>query len=147
MKGKPMLSDPKDPLLTGFFFEVIHSTYSLDIRPVSSFPRRCHVASTLCGLPHTYLNLSFQALSRAQTRRPVIMLLFTFLWALFVTRVFASFGYTDGGTYWTIDNGKNLVIEVSKTNGDIQSMKYNVSIIQQGLFFSPMVSVGAMFID
>lgn len=56
------------------------------------------------------------------------MLLFTLVWTLFAVRVFASFGYTDEGTYWTIDNGKNLVLEVSQTNGDIQSMKYNVSI-------------------
>lgn len=56
------------------------------------------------------------------------MLLFALLLTLFAARAFASFGYIDEGTYWTIDNGKNLVIEVSQTNGDIQSMKYNVSI-------------------
>lgn len=55
------------------------------------------------------------------------MLLFTLTWALLASSVLASFGYTDKGTYWTIDNGKNLVIQVSKTNGDIQSMLYNVS--------------------
>lgn len=58
------------------------------------------------------------------------MLFFAILWTLFASAVFASFGYTDGGTYWTIDNGKSLVIRVSKTNGDIQSMKYKVSVIQ-----------------
>lgn len=58
------------------------------------------------------------------------MLLFTLIWTLFASAVLASFGYTDEGTYWTIDNGKNLVIEVSQTNGDIQSMKYNVCKFQ-----------------
>lgn len=58
------------------------------------------------------------------------MLVFTLVWTLFAARVFACLGYTDEGTYWTIDNGKNLVIEVSQTNGDFQSMKYNVSINQ-----------------
>lgn len=58
------------------------------------------------------------------------MLIITLMWTLFASIVHASFGYTDKGTYWTIDNGRNLVIEVSKTNGDIQSMKYNVSMIQ-----------------
>lgn len=62
------------------------------------------------------------------------MFLFIVLWTLFAARVFASFGYIDEGTYWTIDNGKNLVIEVSQSNGDIQSMKYNVSRAIQRLF-------------
>ncbi|CAN8101152.1 unnamed protein product [Discula destructiva] len=53
------------------------------------------------------------------------MLLLPLICTLFASSVLAAFGYTDQGTYWTIDNGKNLVIQVSKTNGDIQSMVYN----------------------
>ncbi|KAL1879167.1 hypothetical protein Daus18300_001746 [Diaporthe australafricana] len=52
------------------------------------------------------------------------MLLFALLWSLLASVAFAAFGYVDGGTYWTIDSGSNLVIQVSKTNGDITSMKY-----------------------
>ncbi|POS72178.1 rhamnogalacturonan lyase [Diaporthe helianthi] len=52
------------------------------------------------------------------------MLLFTLCWSLFASAAFAAFGYTDNGNYWTIDSGSNLVIQVSKTNGDITSMKY-----------------------
>lgn len=55
------------------------------------------------------------------------MLLFALCWSLFASVAFAAFGYTDQGTYWTIDTGASLVIQVSKTNGDITSMKYNVS--------------------
>lgn len=55
------------------------------------------------------------------------MLLFALCWSLFASVAFAAFGYTDQGTYWTIDSGSNLVIQVSKTNGDITSMKYKVS--------------------
>jgi hypothetical protein len=54
------------------------------------------------------------------------MLVFTLLWSLFATVAFAAFGYVDNGDHYTIDSGSKLVIEVSKTNGDIQSMKYNV---------------------
>lgn len=54
------------------------------------------------------------------------MLLLTLCWSLFASVAFAAFGYTDQGTYWTIDSGANLVIQVSKTNGDITSMKYKV---------------------
>lgn len=54
------------------------------------------------------------------------MNLLTLVWALLASTALASFGYIDNGDYWTIDNGANLVIEVSQTNGDIQSMKYNV---------------------
>lgn len=56
------------------------------------------------------------------------MLLLALCWSLFASVAFAAFGYTDQGTYWTIDSGANLVIQVSKTNGDITSMKYKVSI-------------------
>lgn len=55
------------------------------------------------------------------------MLIFTLLWTLFASAALAAFGYTDEGTYWTIDTGGKLVVQVSKTNGDITSMKYNVS--------------------
>lgn len=55
------------------------------------------------------------------------MIVFTFLWSLFAAVALASFGYVDNGDYYTIDSGSKLVIEVSKTNGDIQSMKYDVS--------------------
>lgn len=58
------------------------------------------------------------------------MLLFTLTWLLFAPIALAAFGYTDNGDYWTIDNGANLVIQVSQTNGDIQSMLYNVSMAQ-----------------
>lgn len=54
------------------------------------------------------------------------MLVLTLLWSLFATVALAAFGYVDNGDYYTIDSGSKLVIEVSKTNGDIQSMKYNV---------------------
>lgn len=57
------------------------------------------------------------------------MLLLALCWTLFASVAFAAFGYTDQGTYWTIDSGSNLVIQVSKTNGDITSMKYKVSDI------------------
>lgn len=56
------------------------------------------------------------------------MLLLALCWSLFASVAFAAFGYTDQGTYWTIDSGANLVIQVSKTNGDITSIKYKVSI-------------------
>lgn len=39
--------------------------------------------------------------------------------------VLAAFGYTDDGSNYVIDSGAALVIKVSKTNGDITSMKYN----------------------
>lgn len=54
------------------------------------------------------------------------MLFLALCWSLFASVAFAAFGYTDQGTYWTIDSGANLVIQVSKTNGDITSMKYKV---------------------
>lgn len=54
------------------------------------------------------------------------MLLLALCWSLFASVAFAAFGYTDQGTYWTIDSGSNLIIQVSKTNGDITSMKYKV---------------------
>lgn len=54
------------------------------------------------------------------------MLLPSLVWSLFASSALAAFGYTDEGTYWTIDTGKTLVIQVSKTNGDIQSMQYDV---------------------
>ncbi|KAJ1564368.1 hypothetical protein HK096_008325, partial [Nowakowskiella sp. JEL0078] len=38
--------------------------------------------------------------------------------------VFASWGYTDTGSNYVIDTGSNLVFSVSKTNGDINSIKY-----------------------
>lgn len=57
------------------------------------------------------------------------MLALTLLWSLLAAVVLASFGYVDNGDYYTIDSGSSLVIEVSKTNGDIQSMKYNVRIM------------------
>lgn len=56
------------------------------------------------------------------------MLILTLLWSLFAAVALAAFGYVDNGDYYTIDSGSKLVIEVSKTNGDIQSMKYNVCI-------------------
>lgn len=59
------------------------------------------------------------------------MLLLPLLWALFASTALAAFGYTDHGTYWTIDNGANLVVQVSRTNGDIQSMKYKVSVTHE----------------
>ena len=58
------------------------------------------------------------------------MFLFPFIWALFASSVLAAFGYTESSAYWTINNGKNLVIKVSRTNGDIQSMVYNVRYTQ-----------------
>lgn len=51
----------------------------------------------------------------------------TLISTLFASTALAAFGYTDQGTYWTIDTGGKLVVEVSQTNGDITSMKYNVS--------------------
>ncbi|KAK7738395.1 hypothetical protein SLS53_006210 [Cytospora paraplurivora] len=53
------------------------------------------------------------------------MLVLTLLWSLFAAVSLASFGYVDEGDYYTIDSGSKLVIEVSKTNGDIQSLKYD----------------------
>ncbi|EKD21520.1 rhamnogalacturonan lyase [Drepanopeziza brunnea f. sp. 'multigermtubi' MB_m1] len=39
--------------------------------------------------------------------------------------VFAAWGYTDNGSAYVIDTGTALVFAVSKSNGDITSMKYN----------------------
>lgn len=50
-------------------------------------------------------------------------LLFTLFWL--PAAVFAAFGYTDDGSNYVIDSGAALVIKVSKTTGDITSMKYN----------------------
>ncbi|KAK9781981.1 putative rhamnogalacturonan endolyase [Seiridium cardinale] len=50
-------------------------------------------------------------------------LLLTLLWL--PAAVLAAFGYTDDGSNYVIDSGAALVIKVSKTNGDITSMKYN----------------------
>lgn len=36
----------------------------------------------------------------------------------------ASFGYTDDGSNYVIDTGANLVLKVSKTNGDLTSLVY-----------------------
>lgn len=55
-------------------------------------------------------------------------MLFVLVWTLFASTALAAFGYTDNGSSWTIDTGANLVVQVSKTNGDIQSMKYKVSL-------------------
>lgn len=59
------------------------------------------------------------------------MLFFALLVSLYATVAVATWGYTDNGDYWTIDTGASLVVEVSQTNGDIQSMKYNVSRTEQ----------------
>lgn len=56
------------------------------------------------------------------------MLFFALFLSLYATLAAATWGYTDNGDSWTIDTGKSLVVEVSQTNGDITSMKYNVSI-------------------
>lgn len=56
------------------------------------------------------------------------MLFFALLFSLYyATLAAAAWGYTDNGDSWTIDTGKKLVVKVSQTNGDIQSLKYNVS--------------------
>lgn len=55
------------------------------------------------------------------------MLLFALLLSLYATCATAAWGYTDNGNYWTIDTGGKLVVQVNRNNGDIQSMKYNVS--------------------
>lgn len=55
------------------------------------------------------------------------MLLFVLLFSLYATCATAAWGYKDNGNSYTIDTGAKLVVQVSKTNGDIQSMKYNVS--------------------
>jgi rhamnogalacturonan endolyase len=46
--------------------------------------------------------------------------------ALFLapTAVFAAWGYTDDGKNYVIDTNANLVVKVSKTNGDMTSIKY-----------------------
>ncbi|KAF1975640.1 hypothetical protein BU23DRAFT_552151 [Bimuria novae-zelandiae CBS 107.79] len=38
--------------------------------------------------------------------------------------VFAAWGYTDNGKNYVIDTNANLVVSVSKTNGDMNSIKY-----------------------
>jgi rhamnogalacturonan endolyase len=38
--------------------------------------------------------------------------------------VFAAWGYTDNGKNYIIDTNANLVVSVSKTNGDMNSIKY-----------------------
>jgi rhamnogalacturonan endolyase len=40
------------------------------------------------------------------------------------TAVFAAWGYTDDGKNYVIDTNANLVVKVSKTNGDMTSIKY-----------------------
>src|ERR1044072_679529 len=47
--------------------------------------------------------------------------------ALFLapTAVYAAWGYTDDGNNYVIDTNANLVVKVSKTNGDMNSIKYN----------------------
>ncbi|KAK7191589.1 hypothetical protein DPSP01_004802 [Paraphaeosphaeria sporulosa] len=40
------------------------------------------------------------------------------------TAVFAAWGYTDDGKNYIIDTNANLVVSVSKTNGDMNSIKY-----------------------
>lgn len=55
------------------------------------------------------------------------MLFLALLFSLYATLAAAAWGYTDNGSSWTIDTGANLVVQVSKTNGDIQSLKYKVS--------------------
>lgn len=54
-------------------------------------------------------------------------MLFVLVWALFASSALAAWGYVDNGSSWTIDTGSNLVVQVSKTNGDMQSIKYKVS--------------------
>lgn len=45
---------------------------------------------------------------------------------LLLARVaFAAWGYTETSASYVVDTGKGLVATVSKTNGDITSMKYN----------------------
>ncbi|KAF2704911.1 polysaccharide lyase family 4 protein [Pleomassaria siparia CBS 279.74] len=39
--------------------------------------------------------------------------------------VFAAWGYTDDGSNYVVDTGASLVVKVSKTNGDMNSIKYN----------------------
>jgi hypothetical protein len=51
------------------------------------------------------------------------LFLFSLLWL--PATVLAAFGYTDDGSNYVIDSGAALVIKVSKTNGDITSLKYN----------------------
>ncbi|KAJ4345747.1 uncharacterized protein N0V89_011882 [Didymosphaeria variabile] len=48
--------------------------------------------------------------------------LYTFLLA--PAAVFAAWGYTDDGKNYVIDTNANLVVSVSKTNGDMNSIKY-----------------------
>lgn len=55
-------------------------------------------------------------------------MLFALVWALFASTALAAWGYTDNGSSWTIDTGASLVVKVSKTNGDIQSLNYKVSL-------------------
>lgn len=54
-------------------------------------------------------------------------MLFLLVWTLFASTALAAWGYVDNGSSWTIDTGSSLVVKVSKTNGDMQSLKYNVS--------------------
>lgn len=41
------------------------------------------------------------------------------------TSAFAAFGYSSDSSSYTIDTGANLVFKVSRSNGDITSLKYN----------------------
>jgi rhamnogalacturonan endolyase len=45
--------------------------------------------------------------------------------ALAPAAVFAAWGYRDDGKNYVVDTNANLVVSVSKTNGDMNSIKYN----------------------
>lgn len=55
---------------------------------------------------------------------PSIMI-FPFLLLILARVAFASWGYTTTSTSYVVDTGAGLVVTVSKSNGDITSMKYN----------------------
>jgi rhamnogalacturonan endolyase len=62
-------------------------------------------------------------LHRARTALPAFAL--AALAGLSSSSAFAAFGVTDASGYLTVDSGAGLVFKVSKTNGDITSMKLN----------------------
>ncbi|CAG8950954.1 hypothetical protein HYFRA_00006351 [Hymenoscyphus fraxineus] len=51
----------------------------------------------------------------------LVVLLFA---ALNLPLVFAAWGYTDNGSAYVVDTGASLVFSISKTNGDLSSIKY-----------------------
>jgi rhamnogalacturonan endolyase len=57
----------------------------------------------------------------------------------------ASFGYTSSGGYYTVTTGAGLVFKIRQSNGDMTSLNYNGTELQDQHSFSQVESgLGAM---